>query len=80
MKIRTRLSLAFLLLGGASIYWLVNWVVEDLRSRYLAAMEEAMASGTFSASAEEVDAGGTVVTPQVTTVSAEAQAAAAPSA
>jgi len=31
-----------LLLGGASIYWLVNWVVEDLRSRYLAAMEEAM--------------------------------------
>ncbi len=42
MKIRTRLSLAFLLLGGLSIYWLVNWVVEDLRSRYLAAMEEAM--------------------------------------
>lgn len=42
MKIRTRLSLAFLLLGGASIYWLVDWVVEDLRSRYLAAMEEAM--------------------------------------
>jgi two-component system sensor histidine kinase CreC len=42
VKIRTRLSLAFLLLGGLSIYWLVNWVVEDLRSRYLAAMEEAM--------------------------------------
>lgn len=42
MKIRTRLSLAFLLLGSASIYWLVDWVVEDLRSRYLAAMEEAM--------------------------------------
>lgn len=44
-----------------------------------AAMEEAMASGTFSASAEETETG-TVVTPQVTTVSAEAQAAAAPTA
>jgi small subunit ribosomal protein S2 len=46
-----------------------------------AAMEQAMASGTFSASAEEgATPEGTVVTPQVTTVSTEAQAATAPSA
>jgi small subunit ribosomal protein S2 len=42
-----------------------------------AAMDAAMASGTFSASAEETDAGGIVVQPTVTTISAEAQAATA---
>ena len=42
MKIRTRLSIAFLLVGFASIYVLVDWVLDDLRPRYLAAMEESM--------------------------------------
>ena len=42
MKIRTRLSVAFLLVGFASIYFLVDWVLDDLRPRYLAAMEESM--------------------------------------
>lgn len=42
MKIRTRISIAFLLLTGAGFYWLVDWVLDDLRPRYLAAMEEAM--------------------------------------
>ncbi len=40
-----------------------------------AAMEKAMASGTFSASTED-EQGGTVVTPTITTISTEAQAAA----
>ncbi|MBI2422650.1 MAG: two-component system sensor histidine kinase CreC [Candidatus Hydrogenedentes bacterium] len=42
MSIRARIALAFLLLAGAGIYWLVDWVIADLRPRYLAAMEESM--------------------------------------
>lgn len=62
MKIRTRLSLAFLLLGSASIYWLVDWVVEDLRSRYLAAMEEAMVdTATILATAVESQMDGGII-------------------
>jgi two-component system, OmpR family, sensor histidine kinase CreC len=42
VKIRTRLSVAFVLLGIASVFVLVDWVLDDLRPRYLAAMEESM--------------------------------------
>jgi two-component system sensor histidine kinase CreC len=42
VKIRTRLFLAFLLVAGVGFYFLVDWILEDLRPRYLATMEEAM--------------------------------------
>ncbi|MFC1498343.1 two-component system sensor histidine kinase CreC [Verrucomicrobiota bacterium] len=42
MKIRTRLFLAFLLVVGLGFYQLVDWIVDDLRPRYLETMEESM--------------------------------------
>ncbi len=42
MKIRTRLTLLFLLLVGLSVHKLVNWILADLRPLYLATMEESM--------------------------------------
>lgn len=42
MTIRTRLSLAFLLAIGIGFYLLVDRVLNDLRPRYLATMEESM--------------------------------------
>ena len=42
MRIRTRLVLAFLLVSGVGFYQFTYWVLEDLRPRYLATMEEAM--------------------------------------
>lgn len=42
MKIRTRLILALLLLVGTGFLGLVHWIIDDLRPRYLAAMEESM--------------------------------------
>ena len=42
MKIRTRLFLAFVMLVGLGFYKLVDWVVDDLRPRYLETMEESM--------------------------------------
>ena len=42
MKIRTRLFLLFLLLVGLGFYKLVDWMLADLRPRYLATMEESM--------------------------------------
>ncbi len=42
MKIRTRLFLTILLIVGFGFYRLIGWIVDDLRPRYLEAMEEAM--------------------------------------
>ncbi|MDP6490538.1 MAG: two-component system sensor histidine kinase CreC [Kiritimatiellia bacterium] len=42
MKIRTRLFLVFFVLVGLGFYQLVNIMVDDLRPRYLATMEESM--------------------------------------
>lgn len=42
MKIRTRLSMAFLLLVGLVLWVLVDWTVDELRPRYLESMEESM--------------------------------------
>lgn len=42
MKIRTRLSLAFLILVGLGFCILVDWTVDELRPRYLESMEESM--------------------------------------
>ena len=42
MKIRLRLFLTFLLLVGLGFYLLVRWILDDLRPRYLATMEESM--------------------------------------
>ena len=42
MKVRTRLFLVFLVLVGLGFYQLVDWILADLRPRYLATMEESM--------------------------------------
>lgn len=42
MKIRTWLFAAFLLLAGGGFCALVYWILDDLRPRYLATMEESM--------------------------------------
>ena len=42
MKIRTRLFVAFLVLVGAGFYALIDWILDDLRPRYSATMEESM--------------------------------------
>lgn len=64
MKVRTRLSIAILLLAAAGFYWLVDWVLDDLRPRYLAAMEEAMVD-TATILATAVESGLPDGTPQV---------------
>ncbi len=40
MRLRTRLVLGFLLLTGSGFYFLVNWILNDLRPRYLETSEE----------------------------------------
>ena len=42
MRIRTRLFLASLILVGFGFYSLVDWILDDLRPRYLETMEESM--------------------------------------
>ena len=42
MKIRTRLFVALLVLVGAGFYVLIDWILDDLRPRYSATMEESM--------------------------------------
>lgn len=42
MKIRYRLFAALLVIVGVGFYQLVDWIMEDLRPRYLEAMEETM--------------------------------------
>jgi two-component system sensor histidine kinase CreC len=42
MKIRTRLFVMLLLVTGLGFYKLVDWMIEDLRPRYLETMEESM--------------------------------------
>ena len=42
VTIRTRLFLAFLILVGLGFYSLVDWLLEDIRPRYLETMEESM--------------------------------------
>ena len=42
MSIRLRLFLAFLSIVGVGFYFLIDWVLDDLRPRYLATMEESM--------------------------------------
>lgn len=42
MKIRTRILLAFILVVGLAFAVLVRWIRDDLRPRYLQAMEESM--------------------------------------
>jgi len=42
MRIRTRLCIMLLLVTGLGFYWLVDWMIDDLRPRYLETMEESM--------------------------------------
>ncbi|MDA0321341.1 MAG: two-component system sensor histidine kinase CreC [Verrucomicrobia bacterium] len=42
MRIRTRIIIAFLIPGALGFYFLVDWVLDDVRPRYLEAMEESM--------------------------------------
>ena len=42
MTIRTRLFIAFFLLSGMGFYYLTTWIQDELRPRYLEAMEESM--------------------------------------
>lgn len=42
MRIRTRMFLAFFMIGAASFYLLIDWIADDLRFKYQAAMEESM--------------------------------------
>ena len=42
MKIRYQLILGFICLVGLGFYYLINWVIDDLRPRYLEAVEEAL--------------------------------------
>jgi two-component system sensor histidine kinase CreC len=42
VKIRTRLFIAILVLVSLALYAIVYWIVDDLRPRYLATMEESM--------------------------------------
>ena len=42
LTIRTRLVVAFLALVGLGFYALTDWILDDLRPRYLEAMEESM--------------------------------------
>ena len=42
MKIRTRMFLAFIVILGISFYALINWILDDVRPRYLETMEESM--------------------------------------
>ncbi|NIA13413.1 MAG: two-component system sensor histidine kinase CreC [Nitrospiraceae bacterium] len=59
MKIRTRIFAAFLVLVGLGFYALVDWILDDLRPRYLATMEESMVdTANILASALEEDVRG----------------------
>ncbi len=42
MTTRTRLCLAFLVIAGLGFYFLVDWLLDDLRPRYLETMEASM--------------------------------------
>lgn len=42
MKIRYRLILSFALIVGVSFYYFVDWILNDLRPRYLEAVEESL--------------------------------------
>ncbi|MFO1519600.1 MAG: two-component system sensor histidine kinase CreC [bacterium] len=42
MKIRTRIILSFTLLVGVGFYFLVDYIIDDLRPRYLESVEEVM--------------------------------------
>lgn len=56
VKIRTRIFAAFLVLVGVGFYGLVDWILDDLRPRYLATMEEGMVdTANILAAALEAD-------------------------
>ncbi|HBA85790.1 MAG TPA: two-component system sensor histidine kinase CreC [Verrucomicrobia bacterium] len=42
MKIRTRIFICFFLIVAAGFYYLVDWIADDLKPRYLEAMEESL--------------------------------------
>jgi two-component system, OmpR family, sensor histidine kinase CreC len=42
LRLRTRLFLGFFLLSGAGFYFLVGWILDDLRPHYLDSSEEAL--------------------------------------
>jgi two-component system sensor histidine kinase CreC len=56
VRIRTRLFLGFFLLTGAGFYFLVEWILDDLRPRYLESMEESLIdTANLLASLAEID-------------------------
>jgi two-component system sensor histidine kinase CreC len=56
VRIRTRLFLGFFLLTGAGFYFLVDWILGDLRPRYLESMEESLIdTANLLASLAEID-------------------------
>lgn len=75
MKIRTRLFATFFILAGISFVTLIDWIADDLRPRYLAAMEESMIDmATVLAAYIEHDLrGGTVQTDTLSAVFDAAQ-------
>ncbi|MCP4346243.1 MAG: two-component system sensor histidine kinase CreC, partial [Desulfobacterales bacterium] len=42
MKLGTRIFLCYLLVFGTGFYYLINWVMDDLRIRYLEGVEETL--------------------------------------
>jgi two-component system sensor histidine kinase CreC len=42
VRLRTRIFLGFFVLTGAGIFFLVRWILDDLRSRYMESTEETM--------------------------------------
>jgi two-component system sensor histidine kinase CreC len=42
VKIRTRIFICFFLIVAAGFYYLVDWIADDLKPRYLEAMEESL--------------------------------------
>lgn len=47
MSIRLRIILSFFILIGIGFYLLIDWVVDDLRVRYLESIEEAMVDNAY---------------------------------
>lgn len=66
MKLRTRLFLAIFVITGAGLYFLTDWILTDLRKRYLEAVEETLVdtSNLLASLLENAPGSDTAVVPQ----------------
>jgi two-component system, OmpR family, sensor histidine kinase CreC len=48
VRIQTRIILSFSLLVGLGFYFLIDWMIDDLRPRYLEAVEEALIDESYT--------------------------------